>query len=161
MCLIQAAPKALTDLLAGRIQLVLGAASTFIPQVAAGKLDGIGMAQLKRSPAAPDVPTISEQGLTGFDASLWFGLEAPAGTPREIIDKLANAANEAIKSDEGADRAACRNQGIELFLAVRPGRVPPATRSTRLRNGEASARLRRIEVSVAHDAFGMDVYVAE
>src|SRR6185437_9695269 len=109
----QGSAQALTDLLAGRIQLTLGAASTTIPQVAAGKLVGIGMAQLKRSPAAPDIPTLSEQGLTGFDASLWFGIEAPAGTPRAIIDKLAQATNEAIKSDEVI--APLRQQGIELI----------------------------------------------
>jgi tripartite-type tricarboxylate transporter receptor subunit TctC len=109
----QGSAQALTDLLAGRIQLTLSAASTTIPQVKDGKLVGIGMAQLKRSPAAPDIPTLSEQGLTGFDASLWFGIEAPAGTPRPIIDKLSQAMNEAIKSDEVI--APLRAQGIELL----------------------------------------------
>ena len=59
------------------------------------------------------MPTISEQGLTGFDASLWFGLEAPAGTPRDIIDKLATAANEAIKSEEVIAPLAA--QGIDVL----------------------------------------------
>jgi tripartite-type tricarboxylate transporter receptor subunit TctC len=105
--------QALTDLLAGRIQLTFGAASTALPHVEQGKLVAFGMAQPQRSALAPNVPTLSEQGLADFDASLWFGLMAPAGTPREIVDKLAHAANEAIKSDEVI--APLRSQGIELI----------------------------------------------
>ncbi|MEA2916756.1 MAG: hypothetical protein QOJ15_8837, partial [Bradyrhizobium sp.] len=60
---------------------------------------------------APKVPTLSEQGLRDFDAPLWFGLMAPSGTPREVIDKLARAANEALKSDDVI--APLRAQGVD------------------------------------------------
>ena len=103
--------QALTDLLAGRIQLMFGAASTAMPHVEDGKLVAIGMAQRRRAVMAPKVPTLSEQGLTDFDAPLWFGLMAPAGTPREIVDKLARAANEALKADEVI--GPLRAQGID------------------------------------------------
>jgi tripartite-type tricarboxylate transporter receptor subunit TctC len=71
------------------------------------------MAQPRRATLAPTIPTLTEQGLADFDAGLWFGLLAPAGTPREIIDKLARAANEAIKADEVI--APLRAQGIDLL----------------------------------------------
>jgi tripartite-type tricarboxylate transporter receptor subunit TctC len=103
--------QALTDLLAGRIQLMFGAASTAMPHVEDGKLIAIGMAQRQRAAMAPKVPTLSEQGLRDFDAPLWFGLMAPAGTPREIIDKLAHAVNEALKSDDVV--APLRAQGVD------------------------------------------------
>jgi tripartite-type tricarboxylate transporter receptor subunit TctC len=105
--------QALTDLLAGRIQLMLGAASTSLPHVEDGKLIGLGMAQRQRAAAAPKVPTLSEQGLDGFDASIWFGLMAPAGTPREIVEKVARATNESIRSEEVI--GPLRAQGIDLI----------------------------------------------
>jgi tripartite-type tricarboxylate transporter receptor subunit TctC len=104
--------QALTDLLAGRIQLMFGAASTAMPHVDEGKLVAIGMAQLARAAMAPNVPTLSEQGLKDFDAPLWFGLMAPGGTPRPIVDKLNRAVNEALKSDEVV--ALLHKQGIDL-----------------------------------------------
>jgi tripartite-type tricarboxylate transporter receptor subunit TctC len=105
--------QALTDLLAGRIQLLLGAASTAMPHVEQGKLIALGMAQRKRAAMAPQVPTLSEEGLQDFDAPLWFGLMAPAGTPRQIVDKLAQAVNEAIRSGEVI--APLRAQGVDLI----------------------------------------------
>jgi tripartite-type tricarboxylate transporter receptor subunit TctC len=105
--------QALTDLLAGRIQITFGAASTALPHVEQGKLVAFGMAQPQRAALAPAIPTLSEQGLADFDASLWFGLMAPAGTPREIVDKIARAANDAIKAEEVI--APLRLQGIDLI----------------------------------------------
>jgi tripartite-type tricarboxylate transporter receptor subunit TctC len=105
--------QALTDLLAGRIQLTFGAASTALPHVEQGKLVAFGMAQPERAALAPAIPTLTEQGLADFDASLWFGLMAPAGTPRDIVDKIARAANEAIKAEEVI--APLRLQGIDLI----------------------------------------------
>jgi tripartite-type tricarboxylate transporter receptor subunit TctC len=103
--------QALTDLLAGRIQLMFGAASTAMPHIEDGKLIAMGMAQRRRAAMAPNVPTLSEQGLTDFDAPLWFGLMAPTGTPREIIDKLARTVNDALRSDDVI--GPLRNQGID------------------------------------------------
>ena len=61
---------------------------------------------------APDLPTMAEAGLPGFETGLWFGLVAPAGTPKDIIDKLARAGNEALKADEVGKALA--PQGIDL-----------------------------------------------
>jgi tripartite-type tricarboxylate transporter receptor subunit TctC len=105
--------QALIDLLAGRIQLSFGAASTALAHVAQGKLVAYGMAQPRRASLAPTIPTLAEQGLEDFDASLWFGLMAPAGTPREIVDKLARAANDAIRADEVIK--ALHAQGVDLL----------------------------------------------
>jgi len=59
-----------------------------LPLVKEGKLRALGVTSLKRSPAAPEIPTIAEQGLPGFDAVSWFALFAPAGTPKPVIDRL-------------------------------------------------------------------------
>lgn len=92
--------QALTDLLAGRIQVMFSPASTVAQHVAAGQIRALATSEIVRNPAAPELPTVSESGLPGFDTSLWFGFVAPAGTPRPIIDKLAGAFNEALKNDE-------------------------------------------------------------
>jgi tripartite-type tricarboxylate transporter receptor subunit TctC len=78
--------QALTDLLAGRIDLLFTPASTVIQHVRDGKLVALAATEAKRAAIAPDVPTMSEAGLPGFDTGLWFGLIAPAGTPRAAID---------------------------------------------------------------------------
>jgi tripartite-type tricarboxylate transporter receptor subunit TctC len=93
-------PPAVTDLLGARVSIMLGVASTIMPHVQAGRLKALASATAKRPHIAPDVPTIAESGLPDFESSVWFGLLAPAGTPRPIVDKLAAAANKALKSDE-------------------------------------------------------------
>ena len=103
--------QALTDLIAGRIGLMFGAASTTLPHVQAGELVALAMAQSKRSGIAPDVPSMAEAGLPGFDTSVWFGLLAPAGTPPEIIAALSREVNAVLKTDEVI--APLRAQGME------------------------------------------------
>jgi tripartite-type tricarboxylate transporter receptor subunit TctC len=93
-------PPAMTDLLAGRVSVMLGVASTIMPQVEAGKVKGLASASAKRPHIAPNLPTIAESGLPDFETSVWFGLLAPAGTPRPVIDKLNAAANKALKLDD-------------------------------------------------------------
>jgi tripartite-type tricarboxylate transporter receptor subunit TctC len=95
-------PQAITDLLAGRIDGYFSPASTVMGHVSSGKLAALAVTDATRSPFAPDLPTMIEAGLPGFESVLWFGLVAPAGTPQPIIDKLARATNEALKSDEVA-----------------------------------------------------------
>jgi tripartite-type tricarboxylate transporter receptor subunit TctC len=92
--------QALTDLLAGRIQIMFSPASTVLPQAETGAIRAIATSEDVRSASAPNLPTVAESGLPGFNTSLWFGFVAPAGTPRPIIDKLAAAMNEALKNDE-------------------------------------------------------------
>jgi tripartite-type tricarboxylate transporter receptor subunit TctC len=103
--------QALTDLIAGRISLMFSAASTTLPHVQSGKLVALAMAQSKRSAIAPDIPSMAEAGLPGFDTSVWFGLLAPAGTPPEIIAALSREINTALKTDEVI--APLRAQGME------------------------------------------------
>jgi tripartite-type tricarboxylate transporter receptor subunit TctC len=103
--------QAVTDLLAGRITLMFNVAATLAPHVAAGKLKAIAVAQPRRSPIMPDVPTMSEAGMPGFDAGVWIGLLAPVNTPPDIVEKLSASANAALKSD--MVQAALRPQGID------------------------------------------------
>jgi tripartite-type tricarboxylate transporter receptor subunit TctC len=93
-------PQVITDMLANRVQGYFSPASTVMGHVQAGKLVGLAVTDPKRSPILPELPTMIESGLPDFESVLWFGIEAPAGTPQPIIDKLARAANEALKSDE-------------------------------------------------------------
>ena len=87
-------------MLANRLQGYFSPASTVMGHVQAGKLIGLAVTDAKRSPIIPELPTMIESGVADFESVLWFGIEAPAGTPQPIIDKLARAANEAVKSDE-------------------------------------------------------------
>jgi len=96
----QGSAQALTDLLGGRIQVMFSPASTVLSQVAAGQIRALATSELTRTAAAPKLPTVAESGLPGFNTSLWFGVVAPAGTPRPIVDKLAGAINEALKNEE-------------------------------------------------------------
>ncbi len=103
--------QAVSDLLSGRITLMFNVAPTLAPHVEAGKLKAFAVAQSKRASIMPDVPTLAEAGMTGFDAGIWIGLLAPAGTPAAIIDKLSGAANDALNTDEV--RTALKRQGTD------------------------------------------------
>src|SRR5882672_119205 len=92
--------QAVTDLLAGRITLMFNVAATLAPHVEAGNLKALAVAQSKRAAIMPNVPTLAEAGMMGYDAGIWIGLLAPPGTPPVIIKKLSVAANEALKNDE-------------------------------------------------------------
>jgi tripartite-type tricarboxylate transporter receptor subunit TctC len=107
----QGSAQAVTDLLAGRTAAMFSPASTVLQHVKEGKLTALASTQLKRAGSAPELPTMDEAGLKGFDTGVWFGLMAPAGTPKEIVDKLAQAVNEALKNDEVLARL--HQQGID------------------------------------------------
>jgi tripartite-type tricarboxylate transporter receptor subunit TctC len=79
---------ALQDLLGGQVQLMFDNLPPSLPQIKAGKLRALAVTSATRAPALPDVPTLAEAGLPGFEASSWFGLLAPAGTPPAIVIKL-------------------------------------------------------------------------
>ena len=93
------------DLIAGQISLMLDT-TTCLPYIASGKMRALAVASKKRNPALPDVPTFDEVGLPGIYASSWYGLMAPAGTPRPIIDKLKAESNHVLKSEEIRKRMA-------------------------------------------------------
>ncbi len=103
--------QAVSDLLAGRITLMFNVAATLAPQVEAGRLKAFAVAQGKRASIMPDVPTLSEAGMTGYDAGIWIGLLAPAATPPAIIEKLSAAANAALNNAEV--RSALKQQGTD------------------------------------------------
>ncbi len=107
----QGSSQAMTDLLGGRTMLMFAPAPTALSQRNSGTLRFLASTQLKRAGAMPELPTIDELGLKGFDTGVWFGLFAPAGTPKAVIDRLAKVANEAIHSDEVV--AAFKAQGID------------------------------------------------
>ena len=89
-------PQAMTDLLGGRVQAMFAPASTALPHIKAGTLKVLAVSSAKRTGSSPELPTIAESGLPGFETSVWFGLLAPAGTPRDIIERLNREANRAL-----------------------------------------------------------------
>lgn len=109
----QGSGQAVTDLLANRVQMMFAPAATVLEHVKKGSLTALASTQLQRAGVAPDLPTMSESGLKGFDTGLWFGLMTPAGTPKDIIDKLNKATNKALKSPEVADTL--KKQGMDIL----------------------------------------------
>ncbi|HWM42627.1 MAG TPA: tripartite tricarboxylate transporter substrate binding protein [Burkholderiales bacterium] len=79
---------ALTDTIAGQVQFNLGSLVQMVPHVRSGKLKALGVSSAKRVPAMPEVPTIAEAGLPGYEVSNWWGILAPAGTPAPVLDRL-------------------------------------------------------------------------
>ncbi|HSF46855.1 MAG TPA: tripartite tricarboxylate transporter substrate binding protein [Burkholderiales bacterium] len=79
---------ALTDLIGGQVDLMFDNIPNVLPHVKGGKLKAIAVTSQKRSPHVPDLPTVSESGVPGYEVSVWFGIAAPAGTPEPIIKKL-------------------------------------------------------------------------
>ena len=91
-------PLAITDLLGGQIDLMVTDTSTGVPQVKAGKLRALGYSTQKRSAQLPDVPTLDEAGVKGYDMGYWFAAYAPAGTPASVIARLNELLAAATKS---------------------------------------------------------------
>jgi tripartite-type tricarboxylate transporter receptor subunit TctC len=102
--------QSLTDLLAGRISVMFQPAPTVLPHIQSGALTAIAAT---RPGVLPNLPSMADAGYQGFDAGLWFGMLAPAGTPREIVDKLSVGINEALKMDDVIQ--ALRKQGFETL----------------------------------------------
>ena len=95
-------PIAVTDLLGGQIDTMITDMSTGLPQVKAGKLRALGVSSAKRSPLAPEVPTIAEAGVKGYEMGYWFAAYAPAGTPPAVVKRLNELLVHAAKSPEAA-----------------------------------------------------------
>jgi tripartite-type tricarboxylate transporter receptor subunit TctC len=103
----------LTDVLGGRVPMTLQNAGAMLPVVREGKLRGIAVTSLKRSSKMPELPTVAEQGFPGFEAISWFGLLAPAGTPKEIIDKVHDEAMKVLKDEK--TRARFDQLGLDVI----------------------------------------------
>ncbi len=97
-------PMAITDLLGGQISLVFADVSTTMPQIRAGKVKGFGVSSAQRSALAPDLPTMIEAGVPGYDLTAWFAAFVPAKTPQPIVAKL-NAALNAAMADKAVQDA--------------------------------------------------------
>jgi len=104
---------AITDLLAGQISMYFGTTPSTLPFVQSGKLRALGVTTAKRTVAAPDLPTIAEAGLPGYEQSAWHGLLAPAGTQDSVIAKLNAEVNRLIRSPDVVERF--KVQGIDLI----------------------------------------------
>ncbi len=99
---------AVADLLGGQVQMMFDNMPVSLPHVKAGKLRALAVTSMTRSPALPDVPTMDEEGLKGFDATSWFGLVAPAGTPKDIVAKLNAASVKALATPDMRERLAAQ-----------------------------------------------------
>jgi len=97
---------ALTDLLSGEVQLMFGTVVALVPHIQAGKLRALAVTSRQRSALLPEVPSLAESGLPDYEAGSWYGVMAPAGTPREIVERLHGAIARALKQPDVAQRLA-------------------------------------------------------
>jgi tripartite-type tricarboxylate transporter receptor subunit TctC len=123
------AAQALTDVMSGGVDLYLSSVPTLIGQIRNGKLRALAVTSAKRVDDLPNVPTLNESGFKGFDAVTWFGLLAPAGTPKDVIDRLNGEFNKALQhpelrkklGDEGADPA---GGTVDQFATLIKNEIP-------------------------------------
>jgi len=113
---------ALTDTIGGQTDVFFSSTATAVPHVQSGKLRAVAVTTLKRIPALPNVPTVNESGVKGYDVVLWHGLIGPKGLPRPIVERINAEAGKALKIKETADQL--QNDGVapaggtpEQFLA--------------------------------------------
>lgn len=109
-------PLGITDLLGGQIDLMITDVSTGIPQIQGGKLRPLGFSTRTRSPLLPDVPTIAEAGVNGYDMGYWFAAYVPAGTPTPVIERLNALLATAVRSD--AARSFFEGSGSEAWTTT-------------------------------------------
>ena len=104
-------PQVVTDLLGGQIALFFGDVSTSLPPARAGKLKAFAVSSPQRSPLAPDLPTLDEAGLKGYDLTAWFAAFVPAKTPKAVVDRLNSAFRNALADKDVSSKLA--GAGIE------------------------------------------------
>ncbi|MEO7254441.1 MAG: tripartite tricarboxylate transporter substrate binding protein [Casimicrobium sp.] len=112
--------QALIDVAGGSVEMMAGNLAAMLPFIKSGKIKALGVTSAERSPAAPDIPTVAEAGLPGFVNVGWFGLFAPAGTSKDIVDKIQRDSAKALRTDDMKQR----------LLAV--GMVPVANTPSQL-----------------------------
>jgi len=95
---------AINDLIAGNVHVMMESLNSISPHAKSGKVKALAVSGARRSPAFPDVPTVAEAGVPGYDAPTWSGIIGPAGIPRPVLDRLNVASNEAIRSKFFQDR---------------------------------------------------------
>jgi tripartite-type tricarboxylate transporter receptor subunit TctC len=114
------AAPAITDLIGGQIQVIFTTVASAAPLIEGCQLRALAVTSAERSPAFPDLPTVSEAGVPGYDAEAWYGLFAPAKTPPGVIDRLNKAAAAAVKADSFKKLAV--NEGL-VPVASPPGEL--------------------------------------
>jgi tripartite-type tricarboxylate transporter receptor subunit TctC len=102
---------ALTDLIGGHVEMIFNGVPSVLPHIQSGRVRGIAIGSLKRFAALPNLPTFDESGLKGYEATTWFGMMAPAKTPKDIVAKLNVEVDKALKSADIRERFA--NDGLE------------------------------------------------
>jgi tripartite-type tricarboxylate transporter receptor subunit TctC len=102
---------ALTDTIGGQVDMIFSGVPSLLPHIQSGRVRAIAIGSLKRFPALPEVPTIDESGLKGYEATTWFGLMAPAKVPKEIVARLNAEVGKILASADVRDRFI--NEGIE------------------------------------------------
>ncbi|MDB5923533.1 MAG: hypothetical protein JWN13_2469 [Betaproteobacteria bacterium] len=102
---------ALTDLLGGHVEMIFSGVPALVPHIQSGRVRAIAIGSLKRFPALPNVPTFDESGVKGYEATTWFGLLAPAKTPKDIVARLNVEVDKALKSADIKERF--MNDGLE------------------------------------------------
>ena len=117
-----------TDVIGGRVTMTLQNMGAILPVVREGQLRGLAVTSLMRTPIMPDLPTVAESGLPGFEAISWFGLLAPAGTPAPIIGKTYQQAAK-IAIDAG-DESQARASSASTSRTIRRSRSPRSSRPT-------------------------------
>jgi putative tricarboxylic transport membrane protein len=113
-------PPALEDIIAGRVSMMFADLTTAMPHVNAGALRALAVTRIKRSAVYPELPTLDEEGVTGFDLDAWAGIVAPARTPPEIVDRLNKELRGII--DDPAIRGRLKTVGFEAFSSS-PGEL--------------------------------------
>jgi tripartite-type tricarboxylate transporter receptor subunit TctC len=103
----------LSDLIAGRITMFFGSIASVLPQIRDGGVRALAITSLRRSPAVPDLPTLDELGFRGFEATAWFGLMAPAGTPAAVVAVLHEEAQKAVAAPAAREKFAAL--GMEVI----------------------------------------------
>ena len=129
---------AVTDLLAGQVSMMFDNIPSALPHIKAGKLRALATTGAKRDPALPDLPTIAETGVTGYESGVWFGLMVPAGTPRDIVARLNAEAVKGAKSPEfvkrmtdlGYNMIPGTPEHMADMIKIEIGRWTPIVRST-------------------------------
>jgi len=105
-----------TDVIGGQVDMMFDAVTTMTEQVKSGKVRAMATTGLKRSDVLPDVPTMNESGVTGYEATIWVGIMAPRGTPKPVVDKL-NAAITAITKNPEVQKAWSQQGAVPLFMS--------------------------------------------
>jgi tripartite-type tricarboxylate transporter receptor subunit TctC len=107
---------AVTALLGGEIDALFDNVPNVVQHIKAGKMKVLGVSGLKRSPLLPDVPTVAESGVPGYEVNVWFGMQVPAGTPKPVVDKLNRDIVQLLKEPDVVERF--RNQGVEVVAST-------------------------------------------